>query len=492
MPVLYTNATFHTADPSRPTARTLLVNDDGTVAALDPAASPASTTVIDLAGVHATPGVHDCHLHLFLLARQLRQADLSPARSVADVIDLLRAYAAANPNGWVRGRMLSQDALKEKRLPTRAELDAVSTARPVALLRVCMHAGSVNSAALALAGPDLAAHHDPSDPGHFSEDPLWNLLSLAQSDDPAELEDLALAGCRHLADRGFTSIGSMVETFPQVQTLLRLGSQGRLPLRVTFNPKAEDLDALVRHGMRPGHTEGRARLGAIKFFSDGSFGARTAYLHAPYTDDPGNVGKRTYDPSDLTRRFRAVHELGHQIAVHAIGDAALTDCIDALAPLCGTDNPLRHRIEHVTLATDADLARLVRHRIVCVAQPQFITSDDWLPQRLGEGRLPLTYRWAELLRAGAPVALSSDAPVEKADPVACLHAATAGAPWHARATFTPAEALRAYTHGSAYAERLDHTKGTLTPGQLADLTLFTAPPHLPQPAAPRPLPAPTA
>jgi hypothetical protein len=198
-------------------------------------------------------------------------------------------------------------------------------------------------------------------------------------------------------------------------------------------------------------------------------------LAEPYADKPGTRGIRIYEPQDLKRRCADAQAKGFQLAIHAIGDQAMRETLDAIEfALRREDNAHhRHRIEHCSLTPPDCLERMARRKILGILQPQFVRSDSWTPQRIGPKRVPWAYPFKSMLRAGIPIALSSDCPVEKLDAFACLAAAVGRDTWTPDEVLTPEEALRAYCLGGAYAAHSESYAGSLKAGKVADFVVLS-------------------
>lgn len=220
------------------------------------------------------------------------------------------------------------------------------------------------------------------------------------------------------------------------------------------------------------------RFGACKFFSDGSLGAQTALLSQPYADKPQTLGIRVYEPRDLKDKARNAQRNGFQLAIHAIGDQAVRETLDAIEyALDGEDNRAwRHRIEHASMVAPDCMQRLARLGVVVTIQPQFVTSDTWTPDRIGPGRVPWAYPFRSMLCAGVPIALSSDCPVEKLDAFACLSSVTLRHAWSPDETLSIEEAMQGYCLGGAYAAGMEDRLGSLEAGKLADFVVLSADP----------------
>lgn len=466
---LLTNARFLTPDGVGHPASTLLTFA-GRIVGLDPAEIPSQAKRIDLGNTWALPGLIDAHLHLFWIGEQLyRYVDLAGATTIEELLSLLRERAreqqGSEPERWVLGRGFDQEKLRERRFPTREELDQALPGKRVVITRVCGHAGVASSAALG---------ETVNETGLLLEGELWTFLQRIPAMSDAELETAAMLAMNLVASRGFTGVGTILEEPRQFSALARLRQKGPLPVRVTAHFPGAAAEAFHRVGLLTGVGDEWLRLGAAKFFSDGTLGARTALLSEPYSDGPGQCGLAVLGREEMLAKFRDAHDKGFQIAVHAIGDLALKNCIDALEPLCSGGNPRRHRIEHVSLCPDEELGRLAKLGILAVVQPQFARSDSWIPERVG-GRARWAYRFGRLAKAGVRLALSSDAPVESPDPGDCLAAALRPSAWHTEEPLTLEQALTAYSHGAAFAGGMDGLVGSLTEGKLADLTLVHSP-----------------
>jgi predicted amidohydrolase YtcJ len=249
--------------------------------------------------------------------------------------------------------------------------------------------------------------------------------------------------------------------------LQRLRDRGRLPIRVTYNLPMADLKHAERMGVRSGWGDERLRVWGVKAFLDGSLGSRTAEML-----DGTGVGRLPQDElEDLVSRC-ARAELN--VCLHAIGDKAVRRALDALEPLAGAWARWRPRIEHAQCVAPADVARFRRAGVIASMQPIHAVSDRELADREWGERTRHAYAWAALARAGAVLAFGSDAPVESADPLLGLDAATAWrkrARWRPDLALTSTAALRAYTVGAAYAVGMERDAGRLRQGMLCDLTV---------------------
>lgn len=472
------NANLITLDPRRPRARAMAVADGKILRLGDDAEilapAPPASTRIDLGGKTVVPGFIDSHIHLLWYGSQLlKQADLVGCADIGELLSRLSDVATRTRSGWIQGHGFDQSKMRQRRFPTRADLDRVSADRPILISRICGHAAVVNSAALARVSEEERWRGDEQS-GLYTEDDIAPFYRAVPPLSEEEMEESILLAAKVALRTGITSVQTMLDVPEQMIGYSRLHRRGALPLRVVGMPPYSAVSSLHRLGLRSGFGDGRLRFGACKFFSDGSLGAQTALLSSPYADKPETLGLRMYDPQDLKQKCRDAHARGWQIAIHAIGDQALRETIDAIEfALDGADNTLhRHRVEHASLCPPDCIERLAAQRIVVTLQPQFVTSDTWTPDRIGPGRIGWAYPFRSLVEAGVPVTLSSDCPVEKLDAFAALASAVGGHPWRPDQALSVEQALHAYCMGSAYAGFTDTEIGSLEPGKCADFVVL--------------------
>lgn len=482
--LILTSGNLITLDASKPRAQAMAVRDGKILAVGEDvevtALAGPETRKIELRGKTVVPGFIDSHLHLLWYGSQLlRQADLVGCADGEDLLNRLAETARRNPRGWVQGHGFDHSKMREGRFVTRQELDRVSTTRPIVVSRICGHAAVANSAAIALLSEDERRRGDEA-AGLYTEGDIAAFYRRVPPLSEEELEESVLLAARVALRTGITSVQTFLDEPRQMIGYSRLHQAGKLPLRVIGMPMYGSVEQLHALGVRSGLGDEWLRFGACKFFSDGSLGAQTALLSAPYADQPQTMGLRLYDPQDLKRKAADAQARGFQVAVHAIGDQALRETIDAIEHALEQgerDNRLhRHRVEHASLCPPDCLERLAKLRIVVTLQPQFVTSDTWTAQRIGKQRVAWAYPFRDLVEAGVPVTLSSDCPVEKLDAFALLASAVGGHEWRPGQTLTVEQALHAYCLGSAYAGFAEKSVGSLEPEKLADFVVLSADP----------------
>ncbi|MFW5939635.1 MAG: amidohydrolase [Halolamina sp.] len=433
------------------------------------------TQMIDLDGRVLLPGFVDAHTHLTTVGKYLVHADLSAATDLDSAVSLLRERAAetdAGDSAWVRGYGYDESTWPEDRYLDREDLDAVSEERPVVAFREDMHVASVNSVVLDRYVAEMAdenVHYEDSEPTGVIVEEAVDVLYEAVAPDAVETERLVAAAQSHANERGVTGIHDMVRGSFAPEVYRELDLAADLSLRVRLNYWADHLDALIETGLRTNHGSEMVRTGAVKSYTDGSFGGRTAKVSEPYDDAPEEYGSWVVDPDELHGIVQRADAAGFQVTAHAIGDEAIDAVLDAYA---ATDDPgeMRHRVEHVELASDEAIERFAEMGVVASVQPNFLKwakGGGLYESRLG-GRRTETNRYASLAGAGVPLAFGSDC--MPLDPLLGVHHAVTTEVDAQRLSVT--EALRAYTFGAAYAGFDETRLGTIEPGKLADFTVL--------------------
>ncbi|AUX08357.1 putative TIM-barrel fold metal-dependent hydrolase [Halalkaliarchaeum desulfuricum] len=431
------------------------------------------TDVVDLDGATVVPGFVDAHTHMTTTGRYLVHADLSDAESPGDALDALRARErAVDGDDWVLGFGYDESSWAESRYLAREELDAVSDTQPVAAFREDMHVASVNSVVLdrlRSAMPDDDVETEGGEPtGVLVEeavDPVYDTIEPG----PDETRRLLSAATEHAARLGLTGVHDMVRRSYAPQVYRELALDDELPIRVRLNYWADHLDALAELGLRTNHGSDRVQVGAVKTFTDGSIGGRTAKLSAPY-DDGAGTGQWVVSPEELSSLVDRADDLGFQLTVHAIGDEAIDETLDVFEERTVDPAGSRHRIEHLELATDEAIERFGELGVVASVQPNFhkwAVPGGLYESRLGDRR-PRTNRLARLRDAGAPLAFGSDG--MPLSPLVGIHWAVNAPAEPQRLSVTAA--IRAYTYGAVYAGFGEDRLGTIEPGKRADLTVL--------------------
>jgi len=503
---LFVNGTVLTMDAAQPEAGAVLVRGKRIVAAGDAAAmrtlAAPGARVVDLAGQTLVPGLNEAHNHMIDFGLSLAQVDCRApgCGTIAEMQRRIAARVAATPAGaWVRGRGYDDQALAERRHPTRADLDAVAPDHPVVIVNASGHLAVANSRAFALA--EITAATMPPEGGGIVHDangePTGLLLETAQGlvtgllPPPSE-DDLvaALGRCAqaYLAAGITSSADARVGTAEAMRAFQRATETGANPLRTSLMIHHPLLPHLAAVGAHTGFGSDRLRWGPLKIFIDGSLIGRTAAVSQPFLHDPqpDNLGLLMMGEAAFGEIVMAAHRAGWQVAVHAIGDRAIELVLDAyeaaLAAVPRANH--RHRIEHCGILRPDLIARIARLGVVIVTQPVFITEyGDSFIRHLGPERAALTYPFRSLLNAGIPMVFSSDCPVSAFAPLTSIQVSVtertgSGASYAPGEAITVAEALHAYTVMGAYATFEEADKGAITPGMLADFAVLARDPRV--------------
>ena len=497
--ILFVGPVFYTGTAAVPLARGVEVDSDGRITKLHERA-PTATSLqrVVLSGAFAVPGLHDAHLHLQSIGRVKERVDLRGTTSIVALVAKIRAFAKRNPSlSVITGRGWDQSRWPSKRFPTWRDIEGVSD-KPILVRRVDGHAALANRAMLTLAG--ITKQTKPPDGGQILHDasgePTGVLIDRAMElarkkvadTSPADKRRWIRAGANACADAGMTAVHDMGASVAGLRAIVAEDRAKPLPLRVFIYLDGDDTEALtwLRKHRKERTVSPRITVMGIKLFADGAMGSRGAALLQPYSDAPTSSGLIITPSRELSRRAWAIHQLGGQVAIHAIGDRGNRIALDALAHAQGADITRKHRVEHAQLLHDADIPRFAELNVTASMQPTHATSDmRWALQRVGEARLAGAYAWRRILASGALVAFGSDAPVEDERILRGLHAATTrtdvnGLPaggWRSDQKLTDSEAIAAFTHGPAVAVHRGSELGKLAPGYLFDVTLLNGDPR---------------
>ncbi len=504
-PVLLENGLIWTNDPGRPLATAIVIEGDRVVwvGASEDAPVTAATQRIDLRGHRVVPGFNDAHTHFIDGGFTLLAPDLLSSDSAEEFVRRLGEYARTLPAGrWIDLHAAwDHERWPGHTLPSRDLIDPVTPDNPVWMRRPDGHIGLANSLALELAGVnsstpdppggriDRDSSGDPTGILRDAHDLIRPSIPPISEDEYREALDAAL---EHAARIGVTSVQDMCyESGSAGKRLLEsYARDGKLTARFYCRTALSDWQEMATAGVSAGSGDSWLRWGSLKTYADGALGSSTAYMFEPYTDDADNQGLLgdVMLPIDTFYGLAAGADRGRlQLSVHAIGDAAISLVIDQFERI-EAENPAwdrRFRIEHAQHMARKDFARLAELGVVASVQP-FHAIDDgrWAERKIGPERAKTTYPFRSFLDAGVSIAFGTDWPVAPLEPMRSVYAAVTrqtldGAHpdgWVPEEKIAVAEALGAYTSGSAYAEFADHEKGRLRQGYLADLVVLSEDP----------------
>ena len=509
------NACIYTLDPCNPIASAIVTDHEqilavGTHSLLTEFDGRAQKE--DLGGKVILPGLTDAHIHLQHYALSLQNIDCETETYTECLHRISERASKSEPGEWILGHGWNLNQWKdippawegrgterEAWWPTAADLDAVAPNNPIYLTAKSLHTAWVNTTALRLA--NIAANTPDPDNGRIQRDaggqPTGILLETAtelvsQVIPQPSVERLAEA--LQQAQSMLWRVGvTCVHDFDRracFMALQQLHALGNLHLRVIKGIPAEDLPHAVALGLSTGFGDDWLRIGSLKVFMDGALGPRTAAMFQPYLNEPKNRGMLNMDAEELFEIGRRATQIGISLAVHAIGDRANHEVLNAFAQLRSFEKmnnipALRHRVEHVQLIHPDDTGRLAELALTASMQPIHAPSDMIMADRFWGERASLAYAWRTHQKHGTHLAFGSDAPVESPNPFWGLHAATTrqradGSPgpegWYPEQRLTVQEALEGYTIGAAYAAGMDGRLGRLATGYLADLIVINTDP----------------
>jgi predicted amidohydrolase YtcJ len=451
---------------------------------------------IDGHGRTLLPGLIDAHGHVLDLGFESVQIQLTGTSSLEQAQERIRSYARTHAGlAWYQGDGWNQVLWKLGRFPFASEIDAAVADHPVVLSRIDGHALWLNTSALRAAGvtratPDpiggrIERDHEGNPSGVLVDRAMDLIERVLPQPSDAERIDALKAALAHMNSVGLTSAGDAGVSAKIVELYRELADRGELTVRIyaMIRDTGEDFLALSKNGPLIGYGQDRLSVRSVKLFADGALGSRGAALLAPYSDQPSQRGLLFMSDAQMEARVQTALKAGYQVNVHAIGDAANRQVLDAFeaAYKAVGGRELRNRIEHAQVVALSDIPRFKQLNLIASMQPTHATSDmNMAEDRIGTERLKGAYAWRTFLNQGTPIAGGSDFPVESDNPFFGLHAAVTrtdreGRPaggWHPEQALTLIEAFRAFTLDAAYAQHQEQAIGSLEPGKWADFILI--------------------
>jgi predicted amidohydrolase YtcJ len=508
------NGKIVTVDTAMPEAQAIAVRGDriaalGTNEAIQRYIGP-STQVIDLRGQLAIPGLVESHGHFMGLGQSKMTLDLMDVKDWSEIVAMVGAAAKqAKPGEWILGRGWHQEKWATvpkpnvEGFPMHDALSKVSPNNPVMLTHASGHASFVNAAAMAAANI-TATTQNPSG-GEILKDPqgrpigllretasglasraleAWRSKKTAEERDLDSRRQIELAAQAALA-AGVTSFHDAGANFNTIDLFKRVAAEGKMGIRlwVMIRDSNDNLRAKLPAYKATGLSSNHLTIAAIKVTSDGALGSRGAWMLEPYSDSPSSVGLPTTPMESVVETTRIALDNGVQLCVHAIGDRANREVLNAYERAFKSRpdlKDLRWRIEHAQHINAADIPRFGQLGVIPAMQGIHATSDaPYVPARLGARRAEEgAYVWQQLMKTGAIIANGTDVPVERIDPMANFHATITrkvkdGSIFFGNQKMTRAEALKSYTWNGAYAAKEETIKGSLAAGKLADITVLS-------------------
>lgn len=505
--LLLVNAKIWTGDATTPEAAVLGVAE-GRIAFIATAEqwrehgkAVSARRVIDVRNRRVVPGFYDSHIHLLSGGLRLSQVALKDAADEAEFGRRLQEFDRKLPRDqWMLGGEWDHDRALNGRLPTAELIDRYVKDRPVFLRRYDGHMAVANSRALSLAGinkdtPEVSGgviYRQPNskEPSGLLRDTAMSLVEkvIPPPSDEAIVEAVRKA-LMELRAHGITSVqdmdGSDTATRRKLFRLYqRLAQAGELTCRIDLRWPLLNWRELADLGVTANFGNDFVRIGGVKGFIDGSLGSSTAKFFQPYLNEPDSTGIFVTPPPVMRMMVRQADAAGLSVAIHAIGDQGNAEMLSIFREVAEANGPRdrRFRIEHAQHLRPEDIRRFAEGNVIASMQPYHVIDDGrWAEGRIGPERCASSYAFRALLDAGAVLAFGSDWSVAPLNPLlgidAAVHRRTLDGKhpdgWFPEQRITVEEALRAYTHGSAYAAFQEHRRGKLAPGYLGDCVVLS-------------------
>lgn len=506
------NAKIYTLDAQQPIVSAIAIENDriraiGNKETLG-SSFDNSFAQIDLQQKVVLPGLIDAHIHLEKYAHNLQKVNCETSTLAECLQRVAKQVFLSTPGEWILGHGWNQNDW-EKGFGSRFDLDSISPLHPVYLTAKSLHAAWVNSLALQVSGISAQTSDPPGgkigrlengEPNGILYESAMELVADAIPRATPKLTAQAIKeALPQLWSMGLTGAHDFDQKLC-FQALQLLREDGDLQFRVLKSIPLENIHQAVDLGLKTGFGDDFLRIGSIKAFADGALGPRTAALFQPYANDPENRGMLLLDAEEIYEYGKIAVENGLSLAIHAIGDRANHEVLNAYAQIRQLEESLletgqintigRHRIEHVQLLHPEDAPRLAELEILASMQPIHATSDMYMADTNWQERAAYSYAWKTQLGYGARLVFGSDAPVESPNPFLGLHAAVTrqradGSPgkygWYPEQKINIQEAIQAYTIGAAYAAGSEKYQGKLLPGYYSDLIVLESDPFSSEP-----------
>ncbi|MTI59110.1 MAG: amidohydrolase [Firmicutes bacterium] len=457
--------------------------------------------VVDLRKKTVIPGFNDAHLHIYQYALSNSKIRLNGVTGIEDISRRIKNYIKDRsivPGKWIEGSGWNDKDFTTPGLPEKEELDLIAPENPLILKRACYHVALVNTRALDIcqidkktpdpAGGKIKRDNQGSPTGVLYDDAIDLVENKIPQKNIKQTKELLQQGFEAAARTGLSSL--QTDDFLNIkdpsiilQAYQELAEENKLPLRINLQLRvnqAEEIIKFSRQGIKTGRGNIFFKYGPIKIIADGSLGACTAALRQPYFNK-STKGDLLLSQTDLDRLVSTAYKEDCQVAVHAIGDAAVEMAANSFSRIKTINNP-RPIIVHAQLGSPSIYQKMARNKVIAAVQPIFLATD-WpiIEDRVGTDRSFHSYAWQSMQQSGIKICGSSDAPIEPFNPLYGIYAAVtrqdlAGNPqggWHPAEQLSVYDAVKIFTVNPAYQSFEEGIKGTLEIGKLADFTVLS-------------------
>ncbi|MHA2098890.1 MAG: amidohydrolase [Candidatus Kariarchaeaceae archaeon] len=461
--------------------QTWMLLEDNKIVDIGKGNPPECEVKTNMNGNYIFPGLIDSHIHVFSLGRELNRLGLNKPGSISEMQNILDDYVKENQQlDWIIGRNWDQDYMEDGRYPNKEDIDLIVSDKPVLLFRGCNHIGLLNTKALEILQVDSKTDNpyggiiDKDENGEPTGILRENALSMVTEHikirDYEERKKLVKLGLKQCLEVGLTSVQTNDPDCWQIYK--ELDEAKELPLRVALTIYERELG--LEKTPEPNSKIHLLSCDRVKLFADGSLGAQTAALREPYADTK-EMGLPRFSQDELNKKVLKIKKSGFRIEVHAIGDLATENVLNAFE-YAGIEPKERPVLTHGQILGEDLIERMKKLGVIANIQPQFVTTDSkWVEKRLGKGseRLKYSYAWKTLIDSNIPVAGGSDSPIEDPNPLYGIYAAifrkdTTNKIWKPEERLSFKEAIDLYTKGGSYAAKWEKTLGQLKKGFLAD------------------------
>lgn len=490
------NANIITMDTAFPKVDAMVINNLGRIESVgtenDLRNQFASfSKEFDFHGKTIVPGLNDAHMHVWKIGHlRTSMLDVRGVKSIAEFKEKLYDFATKNPKiNWIMARGINEAVLKDKRLPTKEDLDDVVTDRPVLVIRTCAHIGIANSKAIEISGVndatqepfggEIRKNKDGSLQGIFAETALGLIMNHIPAFTFDEYKSMILEAHNYMLSLGITSATDPAANEALLAAYIKLDQEGLLKVRMNVFPLRIPDGSDKIQPLPERYQSDFLQINTVKYFADGGLSSATAALNVPYKNTDGYKGVLRLNYDKFYKTAKEAVDKGFSVATHAIGHQAVDLTLKVYSDLFKIDNTLKHRIEHVGFLSDKNIEAFKSMNMTAAMQPIFIYElANNFKNTLTDELLEVVYPCKTVLDNGINLAFSTDGPVVKEiNPwvnmeTAVTRKAADGSVIGANQKITFNQALKAYTLGSAIADNLEHVKGSLSKGKLADFIVL--------------------